>query len=169
MLAHGLGEGTEDDAEGRELVLEGRRHRHAVDDGVHGDAREDLALLQGHAELLVHGDELGIHVRETLRRPVLRGLRGGVVDDLLVVDSGVGHARPFRLGHREPVPVGLEPPFEQPLGLTLLAGDEAHDVLREAGRDALGIDVGDEAVLVFLLGEGVEDGVAHGAFLLSGS
>src|ERR1039457_6816533 len=42
VLAHGLRERAEDDADRRELLLERRRDRHAVDDGVHRAAREDL-------------------------------------------------------------------------------------------------------------------------------
>jgi len=51
------------------------------------------------------------------------------------------------------VAVGLQPPLEQPLGLALLLGDQADDVLAQAGRDRLGLDVGDEAGLVLPIGQ----------------
>jgi len=47
--------------------------------------------------------------------------------------------------------VGAESPVEHPLGLVFLAGDEPDDVLVQALRDRLHLDVGDEAVFVLLL------------------
>ena len=76
-----------------------------------------------------------------------------VVDDVLVVDRRVAHVLPRRLGHREPGAVRLQAPLEQPRGLALLLGDQPDDVLAEALRHGLGFDVGDEAVLVFPVGE----------------
>src|SRR3546814_1134618 len=50
------------------------------------------------------------------------------------------------LGHGEPVPVGLQAPLEQPLGLGLLGRNEADDILVQTLGRVLGLDVGDEAV-----------------------
>ena len=65
-------------------------------------------------------------------------------------------------GHleREPVAVGLEAEFEQPLGLAFEAGDTAHHVLVEAALYAVGVYVADEAVLVLAL-RGVADDVVR--------
>jgi hypothetical protein len=49
--------------------------------------------------------------------------------------------------------VGLEAPLEEELRLVLLRGDQPDDVLAQAGGDRLGLDVSDEAGLVFLVGK----------------
>src|SRR4029079_18511172 len=41
-------------------------------------------------------------------------------------------------------------PIEHPLGLFLLARDEANDVLGQAFRSLVGLDVGDEPVLILI-------------------
>jgi hypothetical protein len=43
---------------------------------------------------------------------------------------------------------GLEPPLEHELGLALAGGDGPDHVLVEAGRQGVGLDLGDESVLV---------------------
>ena len=67
MIAHGIGEGAEDDARLAELVLEGGRHRHAVEYRIHRDAREAGALVQRNAELLVGREQLRVHLIDALR------------------------------------------------------------------------------------------------------
>ena len=52
MVLHRLGEGAEDDAQLGQLVLEGGRHRDAVEDGIDGDAGQPLLLVQRDAQLL---------------------------------------------------------------------------------------------------------------------
>ena len=108
---------------------------------------EPRPLVQRHPELLVGLEQLRVHLVEALRA-VLLLLRRRVVRDRLVVDRRVVDVRPGRLVHREPVPVGLEPPLGHPVRLALLRRDEAHDVLGQAGRQRLLLDVGDEAGLV---------------------
>ena len=48
---------------------------------------------------------------------------------------------PGRLGHRQPVAVGLEPPVEHEFRLVLLGGYDADDVFVQPGRDGFGVDV----------------------------
>src|SRR3989454_2645513 len=93
--------------------------------------------------------DLRIDVLESVLRLLL--LLRGVVDDVLVVDRWIGDVRPLRLLHREPVAVRPETPLEEPLGLVLLARNEPDDVLVEALRRLVLIEIGDEAVLVLLL------------------
>ena len=76
------------------------------------------------------------------------GLRGRVVADVLVVDRLVGDVLPGRLGQRQPVAVRAQAPFEQPVWLVLLGGDQSDDVLAQPRGDDVGIEIGDEAVLV---------------------
>ena len=49
---------------------------------------------------------------------------------------------------REPVAVRLEAPLEQPVRLVLLGRDQPDDVLVQPPGGDVGLDVGDEAVLV---------------------
>src|SRR2546428_2070227 len=149
VLLDRLGERAEDDPELRKSVLERRRDRDAVEDGVDRHAGEPLLLLERDPELRVQRADLRVDVLEALDR-FLR-FRRGVVDDVLIVDGRIPDVRPLRLLHREPVAVGAESPVEHPLGLVFLAGDEPDDVLVQALRDRLHLDVGDEAVFVLLL------------------
>ena len=161
MLAHGLAERAEHDAQGGELPLEGGGDRHAVEHGVHGHAGQGLALLERDAELLVGLEEFGIDLVEALGG-VLLGLGRRPVADGLVVDRRVVHQRPGGLGHRLPVAKGLQPPLQQPLGLALLARDEGDDLLVEAGGERVLLDVRDEAPLVVAPGEVLDLGIELG-------
>src|SRR5213595_2041510 len=98
MLEDRLGEGAEDDAEFRELVLERRRDRDAVQHGVDRDAGQTFLLLERDAEFRVQGPDLGIDILEALH--FLLRLRGRVVDDVLIVDRGIADVRPRGLLHR---------------------------------------------------------------------
>src|SRR5438552_1538924 len=149
MLEDRLGEGAEDDAEFRELVLERRRDRDAVQHGVDRDAGQTFLLLERDAEFRVQGPDLGIDVLEPLH--LLLRLRRRVVADVLRVDRGIADVRPRGLLHREPVAIGPEPPLGHPFRLLLLARDEPDDVLVEALRNRVLIEVGDETVFVLLL------------------
>ncbi len=150
MLAHGLAEGAEDDPLLRELGLVGGADRNRVEDGVHRDPGQDLLLRQRDAELLVGLEQLGIHLVEAAQR--LGGPRCRVVADGLVVHRRVADVGPgVGLAHLEPATVGLEPPLQQPLRLALFRGDQADDVLAQARRRDIGLDVGDPAVLVLLV------------------
>src|SRR5439155_5834570 len=149
MLEDRLGERAEDDAEFRELVLERRRDRDAVQHGVDRDAGQAFLLLERDAEFRVQGPDLGIDILEALH--FLLRLRGRVVDDVLIVDRGIADVRPHGLLHREPVAIGPEPPLGHPFRLLLLARDEPDDVLVEALRNRVLIEVGDETVFVLLL------------------
>src|SRR4029453_18963466 len=90
---------------------------------------------------------LRINFVETLKRRSF--LRRGVVDDVLIVDRPEFDIAPGWLRHREPHAMGLEPPFEQPLRFLLLRGNEPDDLLVQAPRRRLLLDVGHESVLVF--------------------
>src|SRR5258708_36170862 len=77
----------------------------------------------------------------------------------------VGGGRVFRVrprGLRQggPVATRFEPPLEHERGLALLLRNQPDHVLAEARRDGLGVDVGDEPVLVGLEDLGFDRG-AH--------
>ena len=155
MIVHRLGERAEDDAHRAELVLEGGRHRHAVEHRVHGHTRQQLAFLERDTELFIGLEQLRIDLVETLGG-VLAALRRGVIDDVLIVDPRIVHVRPLRLRHREPVAVSLETPREHELGFVLLRRDGADNVLAESGRQRFLLHVGDETGLVFALDQGFD-------------
>ncbi len=76
------------------------------------------------------------------------GPGGGEVANGLVVDGRIGDVLPVRLDEREPVAVRAQAPLEQPVRLVLLGCDQSDDVLSEPRGDHIGIEVGDEPVLV---------------------
>src|SRR3989442_5182653 len=149
MFLDRLGERAEDDPELRKPVLEGRRDGEAVQNRVDRDASEAHLLLNQNPKLRVQVPDLRIDVVEAVHR--LLRLRSGVVDDVLIVDRRIGDVRPLRLFHREPVTVRPQTPLEEPIGLLLLAGNEPDDVLVEALRGGVLVEIGNEAVLVLLL------------------
>ena len=73
--------------------------------------------------------------------PVAPFLRRGEVDDVLEIDGRIMDFGPRGRLHREPVAECLEPPFEHPLGLPFLGGNEPDDVFVQARRRRLGLDV----------------------------
>src|SRR5438876_9115329 len=121
-------------------------------------ARQPLPLLDRDPQLLERFDQLGVDLVQALELGALLGRR--VVADRLVVDGPVRHVRPVGLRHLEPVAVRLEPPLEHPLWLTLLGRNQPDDVLAQARRNDIGLDVGDEPVLVRLENLGFDPG-AH--------
>ncbi len=137
-------------------------NRHAVEDHVHRHAGQRLLLVQRHAELLEGAPQLGVDLVHGIE--LLLRLRRRVVADVLEVDPRILDVRPGRLGHGEPVPVGLQPKLEQPLRLVLLARDEPDHVLAQPFRHHVRLDVGHEAVLVGLIDQ-VLQYRAHAALL----
>src|SRR6266566_4035210 len=159
VLTDRLRDRHEDHAVFRELRLECRGDRHAVEHRIHRDAGQALLLLDRDPELLEGLDQFRIDLVERVELGPLLG--GGVVTDRLIVDRPVLHVGPVRLAHPEPVAVGLQAPLQHPFRLALFGRDQPDDVLVQAGRHDLGFDVGDEAVLVRLLDVGFYTG--HGA------
>jgi len=53
------------------------------------------------------------------------------------------------------MPERLQPPVQQELRLVLLLRYGGHDIFIEAGRQAVRLDIGDEAVPIFLCEEGL--------------
>ena len=151
---HGFGKGAKDDPLLGKLLLVGGGHRNAVEDGVHRHPGEHFLLLEGNAELFIGAQQFGVDLVQAIEQ--FRGLRRRVVVRGLIVDGGVPDPRPPGLRHGEPAAIGLQPPIEQPIGLVLFRRDEADDVLVEAARRKVHVDVGDEAVLVVPAGRGLD-------------
>src|SRR5271170_6066592 len=66
------------------------------------------------------------------------------------------HMGPRRLLHGLPMPECLQTPVEHELRLVLLLRDGRHDALIEARRQAIGLNIGDKAVAVFLADKGFD-------------
>ncbi len=111
--------------------------------------------MQGDAELVVGFDQLRVDFIEALGS-VLHRFGRGEIGDFVEFDRRVLHMRPFRLSHLQPVAVGLQAPFEQPLGLVLAAGNEPDGVFIQARWQGVGLDIRGEARSV-LLAYGVFD------------
>ncbi len=161
MLAHGLGEGTEDYPLVRQRLTEGGGDAHGVEDGVHRhlarlsagelllgfDARQHLPFAEGYAQLVEGLHELGYDFGRAFA--VLLG--SGVVDYVLIVDFGQFEVAPARLGHLLPFAECVQAEVQQPLRLLLLGGNQTNDVFVQAFGHVLLLDLGDEAFLVFTL------------------
>ena len=151
MRLHRFRNRAEDHAGLRQLLLEGRGDRHAVEHGVDRhpagfDAREDFLLTQRNAELLVSAQQLGIDFVERLRPR--RRFRRGIVIEILIVDRRIMHPRPFGLRHGQPAAIGLEAPLREPFGLVLFRGNESDDVFAEALGSLFRLNIGRKPVLV---------------------
>src|SRR5208283_4424727 len=135
MISNRVGKRAEDDPRLGELLLEGRRHRYAVEYRVDGDPREARAFVQRYAQLGIGGEQLRIDLLDALRR-IERRARRGIIGNVLIVDGLVVHPRPSRLLHGLPVPKRFQTPVEQELRLLFLQRYRAHHVLVESGRQA---------------------------------
>jgi hypothetical protein len=163
VFDHRFGEGAEEDAELFQLVFEGGRHGYRVEHRIDRYAGQGTALGQGDAQLLVGAQQFRIDLVQALG--AFPGFGRGVVVQVLVVDGRVAHAGPFRFGHGQPVPVGLEPPVEHEGGLALLRRDQADDILVQAHGQGVLLDVGDEAPPIVRVQVSLQFQVFH-AFLL---
>ena len=146
---HGFRKRTKNHAGLGEAVLEGGGHRDAVKHGIDGDARESRAFVQRHAELFVCGEQLGVDVGETLW-PIGVRLGRRVIRNGLVVDRHMMHACPLGFAHLEPAIKRLEAPIRQELRFAFLAGNGAYDIVIQSRRQAVGFDIGNEAVSIGL-------------------
>ncbi len=144
VFLHGFGERTEDHAGFRQLRLERGADRDAVEYRVDCNTRERFLLVQRNAELFVGPQQLRVDFVERLRA-VLLLFRRREIRDRLEVDRRKVQVCPLRRRRAAPVPIRREPPLEQPLRLAFSRRDEAHDVFRQARRQRLRLDVGDEA------------------------
>jgi len=156
MFFHGLGERAENDALLPESLSEGGGHGNRIEYSVYRDGRlhaeQRVALVNGHAQLLVNGQQFRINFVQRL----LLWLRRRIVTHALVVDGRVMHHRPLWLFHLKPVLIGLEPPLKEPIGFLLLMADEANGPFIEARRGRVGFDVRDKAPLIVLVGQLVD-------------
>ena len=148
IVADGLRNRAEDDARLFQLFLEGGDDRHAVENGIHRDARQHLLLLERNAELLIGFEKLGVHLVEAFGPGGLLGR--GIIVSVLIVHRRIEHLGPCRLFHVLPAAERFQTPFQHPFRFVLFRGDVANGILRQADRRLFGFDLGREAVFVLL-------------------
>ena len=155
MLLHRFGERAEDNAQLPQLLLERSRHRDAVKDRIHRDAREQLALLERDAQFFIGPQELRVQFIQALQPRLLFGR--GIVNDVLIVDGRVVDIGPLRFGlrllERHPVPECPQPPLKHELGLRLFVRNQADGLFVQSLGDSLFFDRGDKTPLVLLIRE----------------
>ncbi len=111
--------------------------------------------MQRDSQFLVGGEQFRVNLIQALRR-IRRRPRRGIIRDVLVVDGLVAHMSPGGLLHRLPVPKCFQPPIQQKFRFVFLFRDCGDHVLIESGRQAVGLDVGDKAVAIFLADQGFD-------------
>jgi hypothetical protein len=91
---------------------------------------------------LIDAQDFGIDLVEAAQLRL--GLGRGIIIGVLVIDRRDVELGPVGHLHRQPVAIGLQPPFEHPFGLILLGRDEADGIFAQAlGREFL-LDVDDQ-------------------------
>src|SRR5262249_34152957 len=112
------------------------------------DPEQRFALAQRDTELLIGAQDFGVDVFQRLRPLLL--LRRRIVVDALVVDRAVLDLGPFRLPHRQPAPVRVEPPGQHPLWLILFGRDEADGIFGKALGSLLRFDQRLEPIFILV-------------------
>ena len=133
VLTYRFRKGTEDNAQLRKFIFEGRRNGDAVKDSIYRDAGEPLLFIEGDSKLLEGLKQLWINLVEALK--IFFCLRAGVINDGLEVDLRVAHLGPPRLNHLQPMRIGFQAPLKKPFGLLLDRRYLLDDIFVEAGRN----------------------------------
>ena len=129
----------------------GGLNRHRVHHRVYGHSRQGLLFLKGYAELVERFKQLGIHFIKALGPLFLFGR--GVIAYGLIVDFRNVEMSPCRHLQRQPVTVGLQSEFKQPLGFAFLFRYKTDYILVESARNHIGVDVAYKSILVFAVGD----------------
>ena len=119
---------------------------HGVHHGIHGHSHLQFLLFQRNAEFVEGVEKLGVDLFERFGPFFLH--RRCVIAYCLEVDFGYVKMGPVGRGEREPVAVGLQAEFEQPVGLSFAGGDKPYHVLVETLGDDLRVDVGGKTIFI---------------------
>ncbi len=147
MRVHRLGNRTENHACFKQLFPEGGHHGYRIEDRIDRHTREDALLVERNTELLVGTQQFRIDFGQAFRAI------GHIARRRIIRNGSEIHRREIDVSpagciHPDPGAVGLQPPLEQPFGLTLARRDKLHHLLVEARRQRVGHDVGDKSGLV---------------------
>ena len=143
IVAHGLRERAEDDALLCQRLAERGLDRYGVEDGVHCGTGQHASLVQGDAELVKSGHQLGVDLL------FLGSLLGrGEIDDILKIYLGNVQMGPRRSFHGQPLAVGLLAEVKEPLRLALFLRYQPYNVLVQALGNELLLHLRLKAVLV---------------------
>ena len=119
---------------------------HGVHHGVHGHSHLQFLFLERNTEFVESVEKLGVYLVERFGPFLLH--RRGIIAYCLEVYFGDVEMGPVRRGEREPVSVGLQAEFKQPVRLSLSGGNKPYHVLVETLGDNLRVDVGGETIFV---------------------
>ena len=151
ILAHGFADGGEDDAFLLQFLFESGLHADGVHDGINRHAGELHAFFKRDAEFVKSLHQFRVNLLLSLVALLLR--RVGVVGNRLIVYGREIHMSPRRRFERQPVTIGFEAKVQKPFRFSLFGGNEANDVLVQTFLNDFGVNVGREAVFIFLLGK----------------
>ena len=129
MVLNGLGKGTENNPQLRQLLLERRRHRHAIEHRIDGDAGHEFLFFQGDPEFVEGRLDFGVDLVKAVQPGLL--LRRGVIHDGFL--SGIGAALAGSMANKSNIVIDLR-------------GWRTPSVSGEELQDLVAFDVGDEAV-----------------------
>ena len=92
-----------------------------------------------------------LQLRIDLLRTVLRLFRSCIIYNILEIDFGNIKMRPLRKFHLLPTAERLKSELEHPLRFLLLRRNHSYNILIEALRNELLLDIRHKAVLIFLV------------------
>ena len=134
-----------------QLVFKGCRHGNRVEHRVHCHPGQAFLLINGDAQLVISFQQFRIDFIEVFRSFLL--FRRGIITDGMIVDSCIINIGPARLNHSQPVAISLQTPLQHPIRFALFGRYDADHVFAQAGRDCVGIQIGDKTLFVFLADE----------------
>ena len=152
MLLHGFPKRAEDNALFSQFLFEGGVDRHAVEDGVHGYARQFFLFGQWDAQPLERFQQILIDLVEAFVPRLLARRR--VIRDIPEIRLRILQMRPARVfflrvgGQLLPMPPCPQAPCKQPLRLVFLGGNQTDDIFVKTFRYRIGLDVRFPAVFV---------------------
>ena len=159
IFTNRFGNRTEDHASFFQLRTEGGGDGYAIENRIHRNpttrhpailaafhAREQFLLGNRDTQLFIDAQDFGIDLVQTAQL----GLRLGrsVIIGILIIDRINVELGPIGHLHRQPMAIGLQPPFEHPFGLILLGGDETNGVFAQPLGRELRVDVARPAMLI---------------------
>ena len=146
VLLNGFTHRTEDDALFRQRLFKRGGYRNGIHYHVHGHTAQSLLLVQADAQTLEGLEEFGIHFVQAVQFFLL--LRCAVVRDRLEFRFFIRDVWPLWFFHLAPNTERIQTPFQHPFRLVFLGTDHANDLLVQAGRHLVALNVRRKAVLI---------------------
>ena len=112
------------------------------------DASEDFLFFERYAKLGIGFQKLGINLVQAF----WSGHRfwRSIIIQILKINFRIVNVGPSWLFHVQPSTIRLQAPIQHPLWLAFFVGDKAHDIFIQALGRIVRLDIGFEAVFVFV-------------------